>query len=106
MRALFPLLLLLSACSGGTDADSASVTDSGASADGCAGLCTDAGYSNGNEVTYGGELVECTCEGAGAGLAQDACTAYCADFGVDADHSYLSSENGTNDKCVCDGTSG
>jgi hypothetical protein len=104
---MIPLLLSLAlAC--GTTAD---VTDSGdsadsATADGCSGLCVSAGFDDGVETDFGGGVVECQCSGTGGGIAQDACAAYCADFGVAPETSYLSSEFATNDKCVCDGTGG
>ena len=101
------LLSFLLACTGGKDDSSAQgggATDPAATG-ACAGLCTDAGFSDGTETDYGNRLIECVCEGTGAALTQDACTAYCAPFGVDAAHSYLGEDVSPNDKCACDGTS-
>lgn len=71
-----------------------------ASADGCVGLCTDAGYDDGEETDFDNGLIECQCEGSGDAIAQDDCNAYCADVAVEGADPILS---GT-DKCVCDGT--
>jgi hypothetical protein len=96
------ILTLLVAC-GGAPADSAA-RDTAVASDGCTSLCSDAGFRDGTETDYGGGLVECVCEGTGAALTQDACTDYCAGFGVDAAHSYLGEDVSPNDKCACDGT--
>lgn len=66
----------------------------------CATLCTDAGWDGGLEEHFSGGIVECTCEGAGAALSQQACTDYCDPHGVPAEYAYLSGDG----KCVCDGT--
>ncbi len=97
MRWSFVLVSLL-ACGGEGDG---SPTDA---ADGCAALCTDAGWSDGVETDFGGGVVECVCEGSGDELAQEDCAAYCDAFGVAAEHAYLSQASSPNDKCVCDGT--
>lgn len=96
-----PLLLTLALAACG-DKDGDSAADEG----GCAGLCTGAGYTGGTETDYGEGLIECVCDGSGDGIEQDDCSAYCADFSVDAEHSYLSTNAEPNDKCVCDGTGG
>ena len=98
------LSALLIAC-GGSATDTAKGGDT-ASADGCVGLCTGAGFTGGTETDYGGGLVECVCEGTGGAVTQDACTDYCSDFGVDAANSLLGEDVSPNDKCVCDGTGG
>ncbi len=111
----FALCLLLAACAGKED-DTAEETDSDTvdtvdtdpattAAGGCAGLCQTGGFTGGQELDYG-DVVECVCEGSGTGLAQDDCSAYCADFGVAPEFSYLSENAAPNDKCVCDGTAG
>lgn len=69
-------------------------------AEGCVGLCTSAGFSDGLETDYMNGLVECQCEGTGDALEQEACNEYCADFDVAEDKSYLTVEG---DKCACDG---
>jgi hypothetical protein len=83
--------------------DSAAAAGGG---EGCPGLCTGAGFSGGTETDYGGGVIECVCAGSGEGIAQDDCTAYCADFGVGADRSFVSGDVSPGDKCVCDGTGG
>ncbi|MCW5831936.1 MAG: hypothetical protein KIS78_05730 [Labilithrix sp.] len=92
-----------SSSSGGSAEDGGS--SSGASGGSCAALCTAAGYSGGTEMDFENGVVECPCTGSGSGITKAACEGYCAEHGVGADKSFLSSENGTNDKCVCDGIS-
>lgn len=92
--------LTLAAC-GDKDSDDSGPTG----AAGCAGLCTDASYSGGTEEDYG-DVIECVCEGSGDGLSQEACAAYCSDFGISAENSLLSTHLEPDDKCVCDGTAG
>lgn len=107
MSILVLSLLTLTACSGGpSDSGTGSAAEETDAANACAGLCTDAGFSGGTETDYGGGLVECVCEGSGGAITQDACSAYCSGYDVDAAHSYLSENAAPNDKCVCDGTSG
>jgi len=72
----------------------------------CSGICTGAGFSGGTEEMFAGNIVECTCTGAGNGLDETTCDTYCAPFGVDAMNALLTTENSPNDKCVCDGTGG
>ena len=100
-RALAAMLLSLTliAC-GDKDDDSAGATGA------CASLCTDAGFDGGEEVDYGDNLIECTCSGSGGEVTASACADDCDPYGVSAENALLSSENGPNDKCVCDGTSG
>jgi hypothetical protein len=76
----------------------------GSSAEGCPGLCQGAGFDDGDEIDFGGGVIECTCEGTGSGITEEACDAYCDPFGIDPANALLSSENSANDKCVCDGT--
>ena len=72
----------------------------------CESLCTSSGFESGEESIFGGgEVVECLCEGTEGELEQSSCETYCDQFDVSAENSLLSSENNTNDKCVCDGTS-
>lgn len=107
----FALCFLLAAC-GGKDSDTGSTdtdtdaadTDGGDTdaADACSALCATGGFTGGHENVYG-ELVECVCEGSGTGLAQDDCTAYCADLGVAEEFAYLGEDASPNDKCACDG---
>ncbi|QQR91338.1 MAG: hypothetical protein IPJ88_06330 [Myxococcales bacterium] len=96
---LFFILTLL-ACS-----NSNSESDNPDSASGCSGLCTTAGFDSGDEMDFGGGLVECYCSGAGTGIAKTACETYCATFDVSAEHALLSTDTVPDDKCVCDGTS-
>jgi hypothetical protein len=97
------LLLTLAACgSGDSGGKGAAGEDAGGA--GCGGLCAGAGFSDGEEVDYGGGVVECQCAGAGDGIAADDCASYCADFGVGPDRSFVTSEVGVEDKCVCDGS--
>jgi len=98
------LLLTLAACGGGGDSGGKGAAGEGAVGVGCAGLCAGAGFSGGDEVDYGGGVVECQCAGSGDGIAADACVSYCADFGVGPDRSFVTSEAGVDDKCVCDGS--
>jgi hypothetical protein len=68
----------------------------------CGELCSGAGFEGGEEMDYG-EVIECQCSGSADGIEQADCTAYCA--GHDISSALLSSEgDGTNNKCVCDGT--
>lgn len=102
MSRILPAVLLtlgLFAC-GDKDDDTGSATGA------CPTLCTDAGFDGGEEVDYGDNLIECTCEGSGGEVTAEACADYCDPYGVSAENALLSSENGPNDKCVCDGTSG
>jgi hypothetical protein len=73
--------------------------------EGCAGLCTGAGFDDGEETDFGGGVVECVCEGSGDGIAEADCDAYCADFDVGPEDALRSENASPNDKCVCDGTS-
>lgn len=108
--ALAVFSLALVACAPGTDppdgpdAGADAGPDDGANEGACASLCRDAGFDGGEEVDFGGGVVECTCAGAGAGLSQSGCADYCAPLGVNADAALLSTEVVANDKCVCDGT--
>jgi len=102
--------LLFAAC--GDSADSASGDggatggDSAGGGDGagCTSLCTGSGFASGSQMNFGGGVIECVCSGAGKAIAQADCGAYCADFDVAADKSYLSMQTVQGDKCVCDGT--
>ena len=76
------------------------------SGDGYAQLCTGAGFDDGTATDFGSGLIECVCAGSGQGIAKADCETYCADYDVTAEHALLSEQNSTNDKCVCDGTSG
>lgn len=87
-----------------TSAADASSTSTGASAGGCADLCTAAGYDGGEETDFQNGLVECVCSGDGDGLAQPDCATYCATFDVASEDALLSEAAEPNDKCVCDGT--
>jgi hypothetical protein len=100
---LFSLLIPIFAGCGDKDGgDSAAAASGGA----CGSLCAGGGFSGGEEVDYGGGVIECTCAGSGSGLSAEACADYCEPFGVSAEHALLSSEASSNDKCVCDGTQG
>ncbi len=105
MRHLKSVLVLgvLLAC-GDKEADDSAA--GGVGGEGCAGLCAGAGFPSGTETDYGGGVIECVCSGEGEGIAQDDCTAYCADFGVGADRSFVSGDVSPGDKCVCDGSGG
>ncbi len=70
----------------------------------CDSLCKDANFTDGDEMDFGGGLVECQCSGSGDGLEKSSCETYCDQFDVSAENSLLSSENSADDKCVCDGT--
>lgn len=102
-------LLWLSAC--GSDGKSPEKQDAGGadSDDGpgegqaCNALCTGSGFTSGQLMTFT-DVNECVCSGAGA-LAQAACSSFCTDFGVSAEHALLGMDATANDKCVCDGTS-
>jgi len=90
---------------GGNTGDSGEApTGGGSTGAGCEALCTGAGFASGDEMNFGGEVIECVCGGSGAGIAQTACASYCSSFDVAADRSYLSMQSIANDKCVCDGT--
>lgn len=67
----------------------------------CSVLCTDSGFTSGDEMDFGSGVVECLCEGSGDSIAKSKCETYCDQFGVSPENSLLNSEN---DKCVCDGT--
>lgn len=102
----FSLLLALAAC--GTEGTETNPTGTNSptgdpTGGACDALCTGAGFDSGEEFDYS-PVIECLCSGAGAGLAQEDCTTYCAGFGIGAEDSLLSTEAVTNDKCVCDGT--
>lgn len=96
-------LLMLWAC-GSDDGGEGPTTPT--TAEGCPGMCVDAGFADGNEADYGGEVIECQCTGGSGELDLGTCETYCEGFGVAASNTYLSSEVTTNDKCVCDGTQG
>lgn len=89
---------------GNTGASGDSPTGGGSTGEGCEALCKGAGFASGDEMDFGGGVIECVCGGSGSGIAQTDCSAYCADFDVAADRSYLSMQSIANDKCVCDGT--
>ena len=97
------LLIALCACGGSDDSGGKGAAGGG---EGCPGLCTGGGFGGGEEVDFGGGVIECQCSGEGDGLQADDCASYCADFGVAPDRSYITSEFAPNDKCVCDGSGG
>jgi len=88
---------------GGAGGDGGS-SGTGSDGSGCTSLCKSAGFDSGDEMNFGGGVIECVCAGAGQGLAQTECASYCAGFKVDAKAAYLSQNTAPNDKCVCDGT--
>lgn len=90
------------ASTGSTTSTTASTSTGGA--DACGAICTNAGFSGGTEMIFGGDVVECTCTGTGNGLDQNTCDTYCASHGIGT--AFLTTENSPNDKCVCDGTGG
>jgi len=102
LTAFVLLLPILASCGDKDGGDSAAATGGGA----CGSLCAGGGFSGGEEVDYGGGVIECTCAGSGTGLSAEACADYCEPFGVSAEHALLSSEASADDKCVCDGTQG
>ncbi len=98
------LLVTLAACGGSGDSGGKGAAGNDGGGAGCGGLCTGAGFAGGEEADYGGGVVECQCSGEGEGIQADDCATYCADFGVSPDRSFVTSESGADDKCVCDGS--
>lgn len=92
------LLVLAAACSNGNTVD-----DDGGDT-GCGSMCVDAGFSGGDETDFGGGVIECLCPGSGVGIQQEDCNAYCSNFDVAPQNSFVTDENSPADKCVCDGT--
>jgi hypothetical protein len=88
---------------GGAAAGGEAPAGGSAPAEGCAGLCTQAGFDDGEEMDFG-EVIECLCSGTGGEIMQIDCETYCADFGIAPEDSFLSMTTVPNDKCVCDGT--
>lgn len=101
---LICMVVIAAGCSdGNTNSDNG---NGGNDQGGCEGLCVDSGFTSGNEMDFGGGLIECFCDGTGGAISQEDCSAYCAEFGVSPENSILSQTNVPNDKCVCDGTAG
>lgn len=76
----------------------------GGGGSGCGGLCKTAGFADGTESKFDGNITECQCTGTGGAVTKASCEAYCAPFGVGADKAFLTTEVAPDDKCVCDGT--
>ena len=102
-KAILSILLVSSLTLWQCSSSSDSVDDTG-DAEACNTLCTDSNFDSGDEIDFGGGLIECTCAGEGDGIEQTACADYCADFDVSEENSILSTNETEHDKCVCDGT--
>jgi hypothetical protein len=101
------VLMVFALACGGDDDDDAGGDDDGGDdevAEGCGGMCMEAGFDEGEEMDFD-PVFECVCSGGTAELTEAACDAYCEDsHGVSAANALLSMQTTANDKCVCDGT--